>query len=276
MEYQFLRAGVLFVAAFFALPSSASERAAGMLSGGWAQAASDLAPSNRAETAWVAPVPGVDSFDHVPPRGSRTSVYLRVNGGFVSAQHFGDFDSTAYPDVSVFTPPLGVLGPEFVQSDIGFVAGGAVGVRIPWRPGSSIGGATRLEAEYTFRTYTLDEVIYDEEFGVRPEADITGRVTSHAVMGNIIAEWQPSPYWRFGFGGGAGVLFSDLEANGESGDGAAFAAQALATAEFRLTDYLWLTFGARVLGAAEVDYNTDVEEASTLAGDLTVGVSFEL
>ncbi|MEO1717972.1 MAG: hypothetical protein AAFR76_12765 [Planctomycetota bacterium] len=254
-------------------PALATERPAGMLTGGWSEQVNDRADA-RFESA--AQVSEAVAFDAVPQLGARTQVYVRVNGGFVSAQHYGDFDPGTYPAVSVFNPPLGLLEPDFVQSDIGFVAGGAVGVRIPWHTGGPVGGATRIEAEYTFRTYTLDEVIYDEDFGVRPEADITGRVTSHAVMGNIIAEWQPSPYWRFGFGGGAGVLFSDLKANGESGDGSAFAAQALATAEFRLTEQLWLTFGARVLGAAEVDYNTDIEEASTFAGDLTVGIALEI
>lgn len=245
----------------------------GMLTGGWlAQPESEAAGTFDASSD----ASDAAAFDAAIQPLPRTSVYVRVNGGFVSAQHHGDFDPAAYPDVSIFTPPLGLLGPEYAQSDIGFAVGGAIGVRIPWRGGNAHGGATRLEAEYTFRTYTLDSVVYDEDFGITPEADITGRMTSHAVMANIIAEWQPNPYWRFGFGGGAGVLFSDLKANGEEGDGSAFAAQAIVTAEYRLTDRLWLTFGGRVLGAAEVDYGTDIEEASTIAGDLTVGLSLEI
>lgn len=253
----------------------AEERRPGMLTGGWSiqpddeiVVVSDFDPATDVSDAVA--------FDATPQPGLRTSVYLRVNGGLVSAQHHGDFDPAAYPNVSPFNPPIGFLGPDYAQSDIGFAVGGAIGVRIPWRDGTSSGGATRIEAEYTFRTYTLDEVIYDEDFGVQPEADITGRVTSHAIMANILGEWQPNPYWRFGFGGGAGVLFSDLKANGEEGDGSAFAAQAIATAEYRLTDHLWLTFGARVLGSAEVQYDTDIEEASTFAGDLTVGLSLEI
>ncbi|MEO1534448.1 MAG: hypothetical protein AAFS11_02665 [Planctomycetota bacterium] len=270
---------LLCIAAISSLALSAvAERPAGMLSGAFASqpdpyddTSGDVIYNDSITTAV-----SFDSADGAGPKRRGTGVYIRVNGGFVSAQHHGDFDPAAYPNVSVFNPPLGLLEPEYAQSDIGFAVGGALGVRIPWRSGYGHGGATRLEAEYMFRTYTLDEVVYDEDFGVRPEADITGRVTSHAVMGNIIAEWQPNPYWRFGFGGGAGVLFSDLKANGEEGDGSAFAAQALATAEFRMTDNLWLTFGARVLGAAEVEYGTDIEEASTFAGDLTVGISLEI
>ncbi len=245
-----------------------------MLSGAW-----DVQPETGPGSGVGQDVADTVAFDetnqHVPT-APRTSVYVRIAGGFVSAQHHGDFDPAAYPPVSPFFPPLGLLGPEYVQSDIGFAAGGAVGLRIPWSRNATSRGSTRIEAEYMFRTYTLDEVVYDEEFGVRPEADITGRVTSHAVMGNVIAEWNPHPHWRFGVGGGAGVLFSDLKANGEEGDGSAFAAQVLLTGQYRLTDTVWLTFGGRVLGATEVTYNTDIEEASTIAGDLTVGLSLEI
>ncbi len=262
------------IAAAWAGSVLATDRPAGMLTGGFdAQPESRTTVPDPEGDAAAAAAFDRDKAARFPPR--RGGLYARVAGGFVVAQHQGDFDPAAYPNVSVFTPPLGSLGPEFAQSDIGFAVGGAVGVRIPWSGGSTR-GATRFEAEYMFRTYTLDDVVYDEDFGVRPEADITGRMTSHAVMGNIIAEWQPHHDWRFGFGGGAGVLFSELKANGEQGDGAAFAAQALATAGYRLDDHLWLTFGGRVLGAAEVDYDTDIERASTFAGELTVGLSLEM
>lgn len=254
-----------------------------MLSGGWQpESQSELEPERQPamleESDTLLDAAVAVSFDEDRPPGAdrlRTSVYLRVEGGLVSAQHHGDFDPAAYPDVSPFMPPIGVLEPDYVSTDVGFAVGGALGVRVPWAT-TGTRGATRFEAEYMFRTYTLDQVVYEEDFGLQPEADITGRVTSHAVMGNVLAEWQPDPRWRFGAGVGAGVLFTDLKANGDEGDGSAFAAQLLGTAEFELTDHLWLTFGARLLGATEVTYDTDVQEASTFSADLTVGVSLEL
>ncbi|MEO1584941.1 MAG: hypothetical protein AAFR96_10280 [Planctomycetota bacterium] len=217
--------------------------------------------------------------EFVVPRHLRphTRLYARGAGGFTFMQLIGDFDPAAYPNVTPFFPPIGVLEPERAQSDIGFAVGGALGLRIPWAHAPDHAhGATRIEAEYMFRTATLDEVIYEEDFGVRPEADITGRLTGHTVMGNIIAEWWPDEHWRVGGGGGVGVMFTDLKANGREDTGTSVAFQLLGTAETKIADHLWLTFGLTLLGTSEVEYDTDIQEANTLALDFTVGLSLEI
>lgn len=252
-----LAASLALFAGPFAAPASAETTSAdtgGLLTG--------LSSPAEAMPSFAAPVPR----HAIGPR-----LYVRGAGGITAMQLYGDFDPAAYPDAVVFFPPFGVLEPERAQADIGFAVGGAVGVRVPW----GAAGATRFEAEYMFRTASLDRVVYEEDFGIRPEADITGRITGHSVMGNVIAEWRTDYRWRFGVGGGLGVLFTELKANGRRDSGAAFAGQILCTGEYMLAEHVWLTTGLTILGATRVDYDTDIQRASTLAVDFTVGIGLE-